>query len=171
MIDKAYCLRLMQESDLPMVHAIEVLSFPTPWSMESLYKEIAENPAARYLVLSQDDEVIAYAGVWLLLDEGHITNLAVHPKHRRKGLASAILAALLRLCCCYGVHAATLEVRPSNQAAIKLYESFGFTVTGLRKGYYTDTKEDALLMWVFDVENREVDEDECCQVFGACSDA
>ncbi|MCL2497405.1 MAG: ribosomal protein S18-alanine N-acetyltransferase [Symbiobacteriaceae bacterium] len=161
-----YNVRLMQLFDLPQVHAIEELSFPSPWSRESLTNELTRNPVARYIVIENQGEILAYAGIWLILEEGHITNVAVHPKYRRQGLGRAVLERLLRLARCYGIQATTLEVRPSNLVAINLYLSFGFEITGERPGYYTDTNEDALLLWKRDIQKIEVSEKECISVYG-----
>ncbi|MCL2548353.1 MAG: ribosomal protein S18-alanine N-acetyltransferase [Symbiobacteriaceae bacterium] len=161
----------MNTDDLEQVHLIEELSFPSPWSVASFSRELTENPVARYLVLAFDNFIVAYAGVWLILDEGHITNVAVHPEFRGRGLGKEILRSLLKLCTCYGVRAVTLEVRPSNDIALALYHSLGFHISGIRKGYYTDTQEDALIMWLEGIDQITVSEEECCHVFAACREA
>lgn len=126
---------------------ISNLSFPISWSRESIKKEIIDNKQAIYLVALKDDEVIGYAGVWVILDEGHITNIAVHPEFRGIGVASLILDSLIGACKDKSVEHMTLEVRKSNIAAINLYKNFGFIEEGIRKKYYADNGEDALIMW------------------------
>lgn len=161
-------IRLMTIEDIEEVCAIELLSFATPWTKESFQQELLTNKLARYLVLVRDGHIVAYAGIWLVLREGHITNVAVHPQYRGLGLGRRIVAEILKLACCFGVEEATLEVRPSNEAAIALYRSFNFQENGLRKGYYTDTNEDALIMWKYDVAETPVSEEECRDVYGLC---
>ena len=135
---------LMTEADVDQVHAIELASFHTPWSRESFQNE-AHNPAARYVLLKEDGRVLAYAGVWFVLDEAHITNIAVHPDARGHGYGEQVTRALLQLCADSGMSFATLEVRRSNQAAQNLYHKVGFVDVGYRKRYYENT-EDALIM-------------------------
>jgi ribosomal-protein-alanine N-acetyltransferase len=126
---------------------IDVLSFPTPWSRESFEREIEVNKFARYVVAKKDGIVIGYAGMWLILDEGHITNIAVHPEYRGTGIGSMLLEALIDICRLEGVLSMTLEVRKSNFVAQKLYGKYGFLQEGIRKGYYENNKEDAIIMW------------------------
>ena len=166
MLSPEICLRPMHLDDLDQICNIERLSFPTPWEIPSFVRELTENPVARYIVMESQGQIIAYAGVWLLLDEGHITNIAVHPAYRGRGWGREIVMNLLKLCACSGIRAVTLEVRPSNAVALKLYAGLGFRVTGVRKGYYTDTKEDALLMWKEEIDQIAVSEEECRDVFG-----
>lgn len=126
---------------------ISTLSFPTPWSKESIIKEINDNKFARYIVAYKNDIVVGYGGFWLILDEAHITNIAVHPEYRGIGIGSAILEELINICKIEGVPSMTLEVRKSNITAQNMYIKFGFIQEGLRKNYYRDNKEDALIMW------------------------
>jgi len=134
--------------DIPGVMEIERRSFPTPWSESSFRYELLENPYASLFVARADQppEVIAFASVWVVDDEMKINNLAVHPLWRRKGVATRLLAFLLAFAAGQGCRQATLEVRPSNAAALRLYQKAGFVLTGRRKEYYTDTHEDALVM-------------------------
>lgn len=140
--------RRMVESDLEAVLAIENGSFHTPWSRESFEREIKENRLAQYYVLEVDQEVVAYCGMWIIIDEAHITNVAVMPNLRRRGYAKALIAYVLASLTEQTVSQVTLEVRVGNIEAIKLYESFGFKSVGIRPGYYQDTKEDASIMWI-----------------------
>lgn len=137
----------MQPVHVEQVLAIEETSFPTPWSRQSFYYEVTENDFAFYLVAIHEGRVIAYAGIWLVLDEAHITNVAVHPEYRGCGVGRAIMLKIIGSAALLGAVRMTLEVRPSNYVAIGLYESLGFERRGIRKGYYTDTNEDAIIMW------------------------
>jgi ribosomal-protein-alanine N-acetyltransferase len=136
----------MNSGDLDRVVAIETLSFPTPWSRNAFESEL-DNDFALYLVAETDGLVIGYAGMWVIMDEGHITNVAVHPEHRGCRTAKSLLLKLIGWGVLRGVRRVTLEVRPSNRAALNLYYRMGFVPAGRRKGYYSDTGEDAVIMW------------------------
>ena len=136
---------LMTEADIDAIHAIEVACFKTPWSKESFLREVRENECARYVVLREDGVPIAYAGVWFILDEGHITNIAVHPDRRRMGYGERVCREMIQLAADSGMNWMTLEVRRSNKAAQDLYHKLGFIDVGYRKRYYENT-EDALVM-------------------------
>ena len=144
--------RSLRAEDLDRVMEIERLSFSMPWSREAMEQEL-HNPAARYQVLEADGQVQAYAGAWLVIDEGHVTNVAVHPDARRRGYGRAVLRALIRQLMDLGVTYMTLEVRVSNEAAISLYKQLGFKRAGLRKGYYEDDREDAYIFVSDRLEN------------------
>ena len=137
---------LMTFSDVDAVYAIECACFSTPWSRESFTAEVTTNACARYIVAKEDNAVVAYAGVWFVLDEGHITNIAVHPDKRRLGYGEIITRALMQLASDSGMRYLTLEVRRSNTTAQSLYHKLGFIDVGFRKNYYADTHEDALIM-------------------------
>jgi len=130
---------------------IETLTFPTPWSKESFEKELETNKFARYIVAKKDNIVIGYAGMWLILDEGHITNIAVHPEYRGIGAGNRLLESLIEICKIESIHHITLEVRKSNIIAQNLYKKYGFIEEGVRKEYYGDNKEDAIIMWKHNV--------------------
>lgn len=149
--DSTYRFRAMRRSDLDRVMTIEQLSYLTPWSRGSFEREIGDNPTATYIVVETCGEVCGYAGMWVLLDEAHVTNIAVHPEHRRKGLGYGLLAELARHAEQLGVYQLTLEVRPSNLSAQALYTKVGFVSRGRRKRYYSDTGEDAIIMWLDDL--------------------
>ena len=136
---------LMTVEDVDAVHAIETACFHTPWSRESFMREVTENECARYVVLREDGVVIAYAGVWFVLDEGHITNIAVHPDKRRMGYGERVCREMIQLAADSGMNWMTLEVRRSNKAAQSLYHKLGFIDVGYRKRYY-ENQEDALVM-------------------------
>ncbi len=139
--------REMTLSDIPAVCAIERLSFPTPWSEDSFQSELLYNQLAFYYVLELKGHVVAYGGLWTVAGEGHITNIAVHPAFRGRGLGRRVTEAMLEAGSRMGCTRFTLEVRPGNGPAVALYESLGFRSVGVRPRYYQDTGEDALIMW------------------------
>jgi ribosomal-protein-alanine N-acetyltransferase len=139
-------VREMTLADIPAVHRIEKASFPTPWPIYAFQQELESNRLARYLVASVGDELVAYAGLWLLVDEVHVTTFAVMPDWRERGIGARLLMAVLRLAGEMRASVATLEVRLSNNAARRLYEKFGFRPVGIRPRYYSDNGEDALIM-------------------------
>ncbi len=139
-------IRRMTIADLDAVVAIEQATFPTPWSKDSFRQEIERNVAARYLVAEKDGRVIGYGGAWVILDESHITNIAIAEEERGKGYGRVLTQALMQYIANLGAEYATLEVRKSNIRAQNLYKSLGFIQLGVRKRYYEDNQEDALLM-------------------------
>ena len=141
-------IRYMTLEDIDDVLIVEHDSFTVPWSRVAFVNELTANQFARYLVMEVDNEIIGYCGVWLVVDEAHITNIAIHSKYRGKSYGQMLLYSVIELAKTYGVCKMTLEVRVSNQAALKLYSKFGFEPGGIRKNYYTDNGEDALVMWV-----------------------
>lgn len=138
--------RRMTLQDVPRVHEIELATFPTPWSYQSFVDEMTTNKCARYIVAEADGRVVAYAGAWLVFDEGHITNIAVDAPWRRQGIGSGVTKALMQYAANMGVDYLTLEVRKSNLAAQGMYRALGFVELGVRKRYYEDNGEDAYLM-------------------------
>lgn len=137
----------MQSKHLDQVLEIEEFSFSTPWTRKAFDYEIQFNDFAHYIVALQDSRVAGYAGMWIILDEAHITNVAVHKNYRFRGLGKALMLEMIRRSVILGAERMTLEVRPSNTTARHLYTRLGFVERGLRKKYYTDTKEDAIIMW------------------------
>lgn len=138
----------MRAEDLDEVLAIERLSFSMPWSRGAFLYEMQQNRAARCWAMREDGSVVAYVCLWEIADELHITNIAVHPSQRRRGLGRSLLGGVIEDGRARGLRVVVLEVRPSNREALPLYESFGFRVVGRRRGYYYDTGEDALVMEV-----------------------
>ena len=136
----------MRRADLDRVVEIEHDSFAMPWSRGAFLYEIEQNRAARCWVCREDGLVIGYLCLWEIADEIHITNIAVHRAHRRRGVGRFVLTETLESARRRGVRAVFLEVRPTNTEARGLYEALGFHVIGRRKGYYYDTGEDALVM-------------------------
>jgi ribosomal-protein-alanine N-acetyltransferase len=132
--------------DLDAVLAIERASFTAPWSRSAFVHELQQNRAARCWIARVSAELVGYLCLWEVGPELHITNLAVHPAWRRRGVARTFLGDILEDARRRGLTMAFLEVRPTNHEARGLYEHFGFRVIGQRKGYYVDTGEDALIM-------------------------
>lgn len=137
----------MKEEDIDAVLDISSLSFAISWSKDSYIQELT-NPIAKYLVAKVNNKVVAFVGTWIILDEAHITNIAVHPNYRKQGIASKLLVKFLDYCRNQGCKAFTLEVRSGNKAAQALYKKHNFKEDGVRKGYYEDNKEDAIIMWL-----------------------
>jgi ribosomal-protein-alanine N-acetyltransferase len=136
----------MRLDDIDAVHRIESASFPVPWPDYAFRQELLTNRLAHYLVVRVGDEAVAYGGIWLMVDEAHITTFAVLPDWRRRGIGGRLLLAVLELAERHGARVATLEVRVSNLAARMLYARFGFAPVGVRPRYYSDNAEDALIM-------------------------
>lgn len=142
-------------ADADQICEIEKMCFSDPWSLQSIVSEFTDNPRAYYVVALTTDGtehmeetgIIGYAGLWWIGDEGHITNVAVRPGYRGRGIGGQLLSTLFHQTGSFGIRHYTLEVRESNTAARRLYEKYGFTIEGIRKGYYQKEKEDALIMW------------------------
>ena len=132
------------------VVSISIMSFPIAWTKEAFQNELT-NKFARYVVAVKDDVVIGYGGMWVILDEAHVTNIAVHPEYRGIGAGALIVEALLDICRYEKATSITLEVRRSNETAQSLYRKYGFLEEGVRKSYYEDNKEDAIIMWKRDI--------------------
>jgi ribosomal-protein-alanine N-acetyltransferase len=126
---------------------IENLCFKIPWSRKSIEDEIIRNKLAIYLCAVYNGRTVGYCGMWQVVDEGHITNIAVHPEFRNCGIGSLLMKALLKEAEARGIKALTLEVRETNYGAQALYRKFGFKSGGSRKQYYADNHEDAIIMW------------------------
>lgn len=139
-------IRPMTVNDLPAVQIIEHSSFSTPWPVHAYRQEIESNRLAHYLVATLGGAIVAYGGIWLMVDEAHVTTFAVHPGYRRRGIGERLLLALLDLALARQAREATLEVRLSNLGARRLYEKYGFRPVGIRPRYYSDDNEDALIM-------------------------
>ena len=144
----------MTVDDLIAVHVIERESFSTPWPAQAYREEIEHNRLAHYIVARSGNSIVGFAGIWLLVDEAHITTFATRSAWRRQGIGERLLAALLDLALARGAKEATLEVRPSNIPAKRLYEKFGFKVVGVRPRYYSDNNEDALIMTTDTLDGR-----------------
>lgn len=157
-------IETLKAEHVPAILEIEKLANSAPWSERSFRGEI-DNPQSVFIVAidsssesqshrtpqGERSRIVGYAGLWVVVDEGHITTVAVAPEHRRQGIARRLIEELLKRGKERGVACATLEVRASNEAAIRLYEGFGFVRSAKRKGYYPDNKEDAVIMWKHEV--------------------
>jgi [ribosomal protein S18]-alanine N-acetyltransferase len=137
----------MVAADLPAVLRIETLSFSTAWPPNAFANEIRDNKLAHYFVGRLDDQIVAYGGIWVILEDSHVTTIAVHPDQRGLKLGEEMLLKLLDEAIAQGASWITLEVRESNEAAQKLYRKYGFTTVSTRRGYYSDNNENALVMW------------------------
>lgn len=154
----------MTIDDVPVVAELEKRCFPAPWSAESFRHEVTLNPRAFYWVIRPNPliewrdlpPIAAYGGYWLMGDEAHIVTIASHPDWRRRGLGEWLFVAMIERARQGEAHSVTLEVRVGNEAAQALYRKWGFEVVGLRKRYYRDNDEDALLMTLFGVDNPAV---------------
>lgn len=145
MLNTKYMIRRMAETDLDKVMIIEKESFSLPWSRESYLGEL-KNDFANYLVCDDAGDIAAYGGIWVVFEEAHITNVAVAIQYRGQGVGSDLMRELEKIARAKHATRILLEVRPSNQAALAMYDKLGFVKTGERKAYYTDNGEDALVM-------------------------
>jgi ribosomal-protein-alanine N-acetyltransferase len=139
--------RLMQLDDIPDVLAIEHEAFTLPWTEEAFRNELTMNHFAKYMIMELNGQAIGYAGMWTIMDEAHITNIAVLEAYRGRKLGDKLLDELMQTAAYLGMDRMTLEVRVTNRIAQGLYEKKGFKPAGVRKGYYSDNNEDAVIMW------------------------
>lgn len=138
--------RLMRKEDVDAVYEIECLSFRTPWTRHMLASEL-NNRHAYYVLAETDGKIVGFCGLWIIPPEAHTTNIAIHPNLRGHGFGTALLRAAMEYAITQKATEMTLEVRESNFAAQKLYAKFHFVRQGVRRGYYSDTGENALLLW------------------------
>jgi len=143
----AALIRPMTLEDIPMIVAIEEVSFPSPWTAQSFSSELKDNYLARYFCLELDGKVIGYMGLWIVMGEAHVTNIAIWPGCRGQGWGEYLMRSVMLKMVNSGVFRMTLEVRVSNTPAQNLYSKLGFKSAGLRKKYYSDNQEDAIIMW------------------------
>jgi ribosomal-protein-alanine N-acetyltransferase len=146
----------MTLEDIDAVQEVERSSFPVPWPANAFRHELTQNRNARYIVARSGAEIVGYAGLWLMVDEAHITTFAVHPDHRRRHIGERLLQRLFEIAVAMEAEWLTLEVRATNLAAQKLYEKYGFRRAGVRRRYYSDNNEDALIMWTERLKDRAV---------------
>jgi ribosomal-protein-alanine N-acetyltransferase len=161
-IRQQLALELMREQDVGTVQEIERDIFATPWPRNAYYRELASRSSAHYIVLRQEDiverparassseldpTIIGYGGMWRMYDEAHVTTIGVRRDLHHRGYGRIIFAGLVQAAYDMGAKWVTLEVRTSNDNAVRMYEGFSFKVIGRRKGYYTDNGEDAIVMW------------------------
>ncbi len=141
-------IKPMQKDDVDSVISIEEQAYgPHHWSKDSFMSELSNDLAKYFSVFNADGNLIAYCGCWQILEEAHITNIAVSPACRRSHIGEVLLTTIIDECYRNMAKYITLEVRVSNKPAIALYEKYGFKSLGVRKGYYQDNNEDALIMW------------------------
>lgn len=140
--------RFMTMQDVGAVAELERLSFSTPWPHDAFVNELTKNPNARYVVVVHQNRIIAYCGMWIIIDEAHITNVAVHPLYRGKKVGLGLMIKMMNVARMFHAKSMTLEVRPSNTVARSMYTKLGFREHGVRKRYYSDNNEDAIIMWV-----------------------
>jgi len=141
----------LADEHIEQILAIEKMSNGAPWSERSFRNEI-NHPNGTFVVAKDGGKVVGYAGSWFVVDEAHITTVAVDPDYRRRGIGRMLTIHLLDEAKAKGMACSTLEVRAGNEAAIKLYEQLGFVSTAKRKAYYPDNQEDALVMWLHDLQ-------------------
>jgi len=144
----------LSENHIPAILEIEKVSNTAPWSERSFKNEL-DHQHGVFLVGILQGEVVAYGGVWLVVDEAHVTTIAVAEQNRRQGIGQRLMVELLLKAKAAGMVCSTLEVRASNVGAIKLYEKFGYSVTATRRGYYPDNREDAVVMWLYELQSWE----------------
>ena len=138
-------IRKANREDSEGIYRLEIDTFSIPWSKEAIVKGF-ENTFANYFIAEEDNQIIGYIGVWKVLEEGQITNIAVHKDYRRRGIGKELIKTLMNFGREEKIEVFLLEVRKSNEAAKKLYEQMGFTHLGIRKNYYQKPTEDAVLM-------------------------
>ena len=141
--------RKMELEDVEAVYTIELATFPTPWTLDSFYYEMTENQFSNYLVAEDESgKIIGFCGIWLVIDAAQITNVAVLESARGQGIGEGLMREAIRISKEANMDVMSLEVRVTNTVAQNLYRKLGFQDGGIRKGYYTDNQEDALVMWV-----------------------
>jgi ribosomal-protein-alanine N-acetyltransferase len=145
----------MRRRHLRQVLRIDHAVYPRPWTLGLYLGELATTEGRSYLVARDGTSVVGYAGLMVIVDDAHVTTVAVAPSHQHRGIGTRLLLVLLRDAIALGAERVTLEVRASNRSAQALYSRFGFAPSGVRKGYYVDNREDAVIMWAIDVRSRE----------------
>ena len=140
-------VRSMTKDDISQVLEIEEQCFSVPWTKEAFTMEVEQNKFARYIVVEQDGFILGYGGMWMILDEAHVTNIAVRPAFRGRGYGDKVVQAMIAAAEKEGIYNMTLEVRLSNTVAQNLYSKYGFKACGIRPKYYQDNDEDAVIMW------------------------
>lgn len=147
-VDGDVRFRYMTVDDIQAVLKVEHASFSLPWTEAAFYNEIISNRFATYILAELAEEVIGYCGVWVIIDEAHITNVALLPEYRGRKIGESLMRTGMSYARMRGARKMSLEVRVSNEPAQKMYRKLGFKPGGIRKNYYSDNHEDALVMWV-----------------------
>jgi ribosomal-protein-alanine N-acetyltransferase len=145
----------MRRRHVRSVLRIEEQVYPRPWTSSLFLSELALRSSRAYYIARVGREIVGYAGVMISFEDSHVTTLAVDPAWQRRGIATRLMVALVRESLVRGAQHMTLEVRMSNKGAQDLYRRFGFAPVGVRKNYYPETNEDALVMWVHDIDAPE----------------
>lgn len=145
----------MRLEDVPRVREIEQMSFRSMWPRDAYTHELRDNRLASYIVARVERDIVGYAGMWVIMDEAHITTIAVDPIYRGQHIGERLLIGLIDAALDKGARWMTLEVRKSNSGAQALYHKYGFREIGVRKGYYSDNREDALVMWTGNLRESE----------------
>jgi len=143
-----FSIRDMLNDDIDAVMSVDQASFSTPWSREIFKREMNENKYAYYFVIEENDKIIGYAGLWIVEDDAQITNIALLPEYRGYKIGEKLFGFSVQFAIKKGASRLSLEVRESNLVAQRLYRKFGLVPGGIRKGYYPDNNEDAIVMWV-----------------------
>ncbi len=141
----------LQEKHIASILAIEAQTNTAPWSERSFRNEL-DHERGIFLAALLEGQVVGYAGIWMVVDEAHVTTIAVAPEHQRKGIGERLMTEVLIKSREAGMKCSTLEVRAGNEGAIQLYTKLGFLVAGKRKGYYPDNREDAVVMWLHQLD-------------------
>ena len=146
----SYKIEPMNSSHVKGVFKVSKLSLAESWNIDSIEKELS-NKLAKYLVALHGDKVIGFIGMWIVFHAGDITNVAVHPEYRKQGVGNLLIDNLITLCKENNINSLTLEVRESNIPAQSLYKKHGFKEEGIRKNFYNNPKENAIIMWRHDI--------------------
>lgn len=146
----SYKIELMDSSHVEGVFEVSKLSLSEAWNLDSIEKELS-NKLAKYLVALDGDKVIGFVGIWIVFDEGDITNIAVHPDYRKQGIGDLLMTNLISICKENNINSLTLEVRESNIPAQNLYKKHSFKEEGIRKNFYDNPKENAIIMWRYNI--------------------
>ena len=144
----------MTIADLDQVMEIEKASFSMPWSRWMFERELQDREHSHFLTVRRGSDILGYIGCWIALGEAHVVTIAVRSDFRREGVGSILMASALTLAMRLGANRATLEVRVTNLSAQRLYTNFGFEITAMRKRFYSDTGEDAYVMWIQDLRSK-----------------
>lgn len=139
-------IRPANVNDIEAIAELEIACFSSPWPLEVIYEDLAIHKNLYFLVV-KDELPVGYAGMWMILDEAHINNVCIHPDYQGRGYGNVLVDFVIHEAYRQGADSITLEVRASNSRAKQLYSKFGFEVEGVRKRYYSDNGEDALIMW------------------------
>lgn len=144
----------LSELHIPQILPIEAVANSAPWSEQAFRNELGER-SGTFLVAIVDGSVVGYGGIWMVIDEAHVTTVAVAESHQRQGIGRRLMIELLHRAKAAGMTCSTLEVRAGNEGAIRLYEQLGYVIAARRKGYYPDNREDAIVMWLYELDRWE----------------